>query len=152
VFAELGSVRLVLLPRARLVSGKETVSVNVSLTQERQATNVAKTNSPQKAAPQKETVKQRPAHEVRFGRLKATVWRQESDNGPWYSVVLTRSYKDAQGNWQTSQSYGRDDLLLVAKLCDRVHSWIYQETAKNVPQTNGQQTEREPGQDEDIPF
>jgi hypothetical protein len=45
------------------------------------------------------TPKQRPAATLRYGRLKATIWRQESDKGPWYSVVLTRSYTDQGGNW-----------------------------------------------------
>src|SRR5207247_756850 len=104
---------------------------------------MATKTSGQKAAPQQEALKQRPAFEVRYGRLKATVWRQESDQGPWYSTVLTRSYKDNQGTWKSSSSFGRDDLLLLAKLCDKVHTWIYQEFAKT--QANGSQTEREPG-------
>src|SRR5207247_8460885 len=106
---------------------------------------MATKTSGQKAAPQQEAPKQRPAFEARYGRLKATVWRQESDQGPWFSTVLTRSYKDSQGNWKSSTSYGRDDLLIVAKLCDQVHTWIYQEQAKQATQANGARTERQPG-------
>jgi hypothetical protein len=93
--------------------------------------------------PRPEQPKQRPAFEVRYGRLKATVWRQDSEqSGPWYTTVLTRSYKDDSGNWQSSQSFGRDDMLVIAKLCDRVHSWIWQEQAN-------QQRERQPGEDDE---
>lgn len=111
-----------------------------------------KNNSPQGASRQ-EAPKQRPAGEIRYGRLKATIWRQESEQGPWYSVVVTRSYKDAQGEWASSQSFGRDDLLVLAKLCDQAHSWIYRQQAQDqASQATSPPPEREPGQDEDIPF
>jgi hypothetical protein len=105
------------------------------------------------AATTQEAPKQRPAQTIRYGRLKATIWRQESDKGPWYSVVLARTYRDQAGNWQSSGSFGRDDLLLLAKLADRAHSWIHQQMAKGATSAgNGQAEEEGPGQDEDIPI
>jgi len=89
-----------------------------------------------------ETPKQRPAHEIRFGRLKLTIWKQESDKGPWFSVVPTRSYRDAQGNWHSSQRFGLDDLLLLAKLCDLADTWIRRERMKD--NQNGQDAETPP--------
>ena len=86
-----------------------------------------------------------------MGRLKAACWQQESDQGPWFSVTLSRSYKDGQGTWQTAHSFGRDDLLVVAKLCDQVHTWIYQEQAR-LAGANGEQ-ERKPGEDDqEVPY
>ncbi|MFO0809049.1 MAG: hypothetical protein U0746_10530 [Gemmataceae bacterium] len=67
----------------------------------------------------------RPAYEVRLGRIKATVWRNVSDSGPWYSTVISRLYKEGN-DWRQSDSYGRDDLPLVKKVADMVHTWIYQ--------------------------
>jgi hypothetical protein len=101
-----------------------------------------------------EAPKQRPAQTIRYGRLKATIWRQESDNGPWYSVVLSRTYKDQAGNWQSSGSFGRDDLLVVAKLADRANSWIYRQMAQDAATAgNGQAEEEEAEQDAgEIPF
>ena len=79
-----------------------------------------------KTAARRETTsqaaKQRPAQTLRLGRLKATIWRQESDTGPWYSVVFSRAYKDQADNWQSSESFGRNDLLLLAKLADQAHT------------------------------
>src|SRR5205085_1627713 len=96
-----------------------------------------------------EATKQRPAQTIRFGRLKATIWRQESDKGPWYTVVLTRSYKDQAGQWQSSGSFGRDDLLLLAKLADQAHTWICRQLAKDaVSADNGQAEDEGAGQDE----
>ena len=114
---------------------------------------MATKTSGQRSAPPQEAPKQRPAFEARYGRLKVTVWRQESDKGPWFSTVPTRSYKDNQGNWKTSSSFGRDDLLLMAKLLEQAHTWIWREQAKQITQANEPQTEREPGLDEEpIPF
>jgi hypothetical protein len=73
--------------------------------------------------------KNRPVREFRYGRLKAAVWRQEGDKGPWYSVSLARSYQDSNGQWQTTQSFGLRDLLEVAKLCNECHSFIAREIA-----------------------
>ena len=41
--------------------------------------------------PNREAKKQRPVFEARYGRLRVSVWRQESDKGPWFNVVLSRS-------------------------------------------------------------
>ncbi len=73
-----------------------------------------------------QTQKQKPIHEVRLGRIKAAVWKNEGENGPRYNVTLTRIYKEnGDKDWQHSDSFGRDDLLLVAKVADLAHSWIF---------------------------
>ena len=102
-------------------------------------------------APKRDAKKQRPVFETRYGRLKVTVWRQESDKGPWFNVVLSRSYKDEAGNWQTANGFGLRDLLEVGKLCTEAHSWIHRELAQT-RQQNGQDGGQEPGQDDEIPY
>ena len=74
------------------------------------------------AAPE-EPAKQRPAHEIRLGRIKATIWGNQNDNGTWYNVTLSRSYTDGD-EWKSSTSFGRDELLTVAKVADLANSWI----------------------------
>ncbi len=83
-------------------------------------------NSPQKSQPAaSENSKQRPAHEIRLGRIKATIWANQNDNGTWYNVTLSRSYKDGD-EWKSSPSFGRDELLTVAKAADLANTWIWQ--------------------------
>ena len=66
--------------------------------------------------PQPETQeRRRPAHEVRLGRVKAAIWGNDSEHGVRYSVSVARVYEDGQGRWQTSESFGRDDLLTLAR-------------------------------------
>lgn len=68
--------------------------------------------------------KKRPVHEVRFGRIKAAIWENETQNGTRHNVTLSRLYKDGD-EWKDSTSFGRDDLPLVAKVVDLAHSYIY---------------------------
>jgi hypothetical protein len=70
-------------------------------------------------------VKNLPVHEVRIGHIKAAIWANDgAQGGVFYSVTFARIYRDAQGNWQTADSYGRDDLLTLAKVADKAHTWI----------------------------
>ncbi len=71
--------------------------------------------------------KQKPVHEIRLGRVKATIWQNATDNGTRYNVAVCRLYKDGE-NWKQTSSFGRDDLPLVAKVSDLAHSWLYQQS------------------------
>lgn len=78
----------------------------------------------------------KPAHEIRMGRIKATIWANESENGARYNVTFTRLYKDGD-QWKDSPSFGRDDLPLVAKLADQAHTWIFDEAQGGGHAANG---------------
>ena len=76
----------------------------------------------------KNTPKQKPAHEVRISLIKAAIWRNETENsGVRYNVTFSRIYKDGD-TWNSTDSFGRDDLLLLAKVADQSHSWIFTQT------------------------
>lgn len=61
-----------------------------------------------------------PAQKLRLGLITATVW----DNDGFYSVDLSRSYKDTQGQWQSTASFGHADLLNLSKCAQRAENWI----------------------------
>ena len=67
----------------------------------------------------------KPVQEVCMGAVKAAIWHNETKNGPRFNVTFQRIYKDSEYNWQTTSSFGRDDLLLVAKVDDKAHSEIF---------------------------
>lgn len=68
------------------------------------------------------------AHEIRIGRIKAVIWANETAAGIRHNVQLQRIYRpEGSEEWQTSDSFGRDDLLVVAKVADMAHSWIYEQ-------------------------
>ena len=67
-----------------------------------------------------------PVHEVRLGRIKAAVWENTTENGVRHNVTISRLYKDGT-QWKDSASFGRDDLPLLWKVADCVHTWILQQ-------------------------
>ena len=66
-----------------------------------------------------------PVHQIRLGLIKASVWRKRTKSGERHSVTVARLYKDGDV-WKESAHFGRDDLLLVAKVMDLAHTWIMQ--------------------------
>jgi len=58
--------------------------------------------------------------------VKAAVWANDTQSGLRHNVTVVRIYKDGQ-QWKTADSFGRDDLPLVAKVCDLAHTWIFQD-------------------------
>lgn len=68
-----------------------------------------------------------PVHEVRLGRIKATIWENSTEHGVRHNVTLSRLYKDGD-QWKESTSFGRDDLPLVMKVADKVHDWIFNQS------------------------
>ncbi len=74
------------------------------------------------------TEKTRPVHEVKLGRIRAAVWENTTPNGVRHNVTVSRLYKDGD-HWKDSSSFGREDLPLVIKVLDQVHTWIYEHPA-----------------------
>src|SRR5690349_10065400 len=74
--------------------------------------------------------KQKPIHEVRLSCIKGAVWRNETESGVRYNVTFSRIYKDGD-TWNSTDSFGRDDLLLLSKVADYAHSWIFAQSQEN---------------------
>ena len=70
-----------------------------------------------------------PVKTLRLGRIKAAVWENENDRQKFYNVTFARGYMDDAKNWHDSDSFGRDDLLLLAKLADQAHTFIFEQCA-----------------------
>ena len=67
----------------------------------------------------------KPADEIRFGRVKATIWMNTTEDGQArYSVVFSRIYREGD-QWKSTHSFGRNDLLLLAKAADLAHTRIW---------------------------
>lgn len=67
----------------------------------------------------------RPIHEIKLGRIRASIWTNESDRSEmWFNVSIARVYRDGD-QWKTTTSFGRDDLPLVAKAADMAYAWIW---------------------------
>ena len=69
------------------------------------------------------TPRKKPVQDVRLGLIKAAIWENTVGDIVRYNVTFSRIYKD-ETEWKTSDSFGRDDLLVLAKVADQAHTWI----------------------------
>ncbi|QDS92485.1 hypothetical protein FF011L_12280 [Roseimaritima multifibrata] len=73
-----------------------------------------------------QTNSKQPADTLRYGLLKGTIWSNQGKDGkpPMYSVVYSRGYTTADGQWKDTNSLGEIDNLklgvLYAKIADRI--------------------------------
>jgi hypothetical protein len=69
--------------------------------------------------------KQKPAHEIRLGRIRAAIWANQSNGGgAWFNVTVSRLYKDGD-TWKDTSAFRRDDLPVVSKAMDMAYAWIW---------------------------
>jgi hypothetical protein len=82
----------------------------------------------------------KPIHTIKLGRVRAAVWRNETQAGTRPSVTLSRSYRDESGSWKDSASFWRDDLLALAKVAEQTYLWLADR------QQQGELAEEEPAE------
>jgi hypothetical protein len=70
-----------------------------------------------------------PCKVLRLGRVKASIWENAAEDRPFYNVKFTRTYVDEQKQFKDSDSFGRDELLLLAKLADLAHTFVCDQAA-----------------------
>ena len=68
----------------------------------------------------------KPVTEIRIGMVTAAVWQNIKGASVWHNVTFERIYRDGD-EWKKVDSFGRDDLLSLAKAADQVHTWILSE-------------------------
>ena len=71
------------------------------------------------------TAAKAPIQTFRLGRIKAAVWENEADQKKFYNVTFARTYVGEDKNYHDTDSFGRDDLPLIAKLADQTHTFIF---------------------------
>ena len=72
-----------------------------------------------------EQLNQKPVFVLTIGMVKGYVWANNYEGKVSYNVTIGRLYKrDTDEDWQTSDSFGRYDLLNACNLLIRLHSWI----------------------------
>jgi hypothetical protein len=72
----------------------------------------------------KTKTKSAPVAKVSVGLQTASIWKNVSEGWTFYNVTFDRRYRDGEGDWNSTDSYGRDDLLALAKLADLAHTKI----------------------------
>lgn len=52
----------------------------------------------------------KPELEIRSGAVQATAWRNEGEYGPYYTVTITRLYRDPHRRWHRLSTFRPQDL------------------------------------------
>ena len=74
-----------------------------------------------------------PVHQVQLGTIRAAIWKNDTEAGVRYNVTVERIYRD-KDQWKSTSSFGRDDLLLLAKVVDQAHTWIFTQPKPEKPE------------------
>ena len=72
-----------------------------------------------------------PDNKIILGNIQASIWANTTKEGRiWFNVEITRCYR--VGNEKRyATTYGRDDLLIVAKVADMAFNWIWERNTFN---------------------
>jgi hypothetical protein len=87
------------------------------------------------AKPQTKPAGNKPAHEVRVGIIKATIWKNDTPQGSRFNTTFERTYRDGE-EWKSSDSFGRDDLLTLGFVATEALRWIVEQKQTPAPAVN----------------
>ena len=63
-------------------------------------------------------------HTLRCGNIKATIWQNASEKGPFYATTFSRSYKDQSDAWRNGTSFGLNDLEALVTVAHEAKEWM----------------------------
>jgi len=66
----------------------------------------------------------KPAHTLRCGSIKATIWENTSEKGPFFATTFSRLFKDQSGAWRNGTSFGLNDLEALLTVARDAKDWI----------------------------
>jgi hypothetical protein len=66
----------------------------------------------------------RPATTLRCGNIKATIWQNVSENGPFFATTFSRPFKDQSGAWRNGTSFGLNDLEALMNVAFEAKEWM----------------------------
>jgi hypothetical protein len=52
----------------------------------------------------------KPNHVLRCSNIRATIWQNASEKGPFFATTFSRPFKDQSGAWRNATYFGLNDL------------------------------------------
>jgi len=65
-----------------------------------------------------------PVAKIRVGGVTASIWENKGEKGTTYNATYLGSYKDGEGRWHNTTSFGPGSSLELAKAADLAHTKI----------------------------
>lgn len=69
--------------------------------------------------------KNKPVQMFRLGRIKAAIWANQKQGRNWYTITVSRSYRDEHGGWQDTGGFTLSDIPLVSKVLEHAYTYLY---------------------------
>ena len=66
----------------------------------------------------------KPTNTLRCGNIKATIWLNDSEKGPFFVATFSRPLKDQSGAWRNGTSSGLNDLEALVNVAREAQEWI----------------------------
>lgn len=66
----------------------------------------------------------KPANTLRCGNIKATIWQNVSEKGPFFSTTLSRPFKDHTSTLRHALFFGLYDLKAFINVALEAKEWI----------------------------
>ena len=86
-----------------------------------------------------------PLKKIRAGQISCALWENEvTANGRTIGVLkatVERRYKDASGEWKSSQSFGRQDIPLVRWVLDKAFGLMIEEQGSQAEEASEEQVQ-----------
>jgi hypothetical protein len=71
----------------------------------------------------------KPAHAIRVGKIRAAIWVNTNERGPWYTVTFGRLYKEGD-KWSESGNFNMADLPALAQVASMACFWIHSQNSE----------------------
>jgi hypothetical protein len=66
----------------------------------------------------------KPANRLRCGSIKATIWENSSEKGPFFATTFSRPFRDQFRAWRNGTSFGLNDLEALVSVAREAKEWI----------------------------
>lgn len=66
----------------------------------------------------------KPVFSRRIGRIEVAIWKNETPDSIWHNVTFSRSYRDEQGELQSTTNFRVDDMAAVAFLAAQAFEFL----------------------------
>ena len=66
----------------------------------------------------------KPLFSHRLNRVEVAVWKNESDNNIWHNITFHKSYRDSEGEMQSTTNLRMADLPALGFLADKAYDFL----------------------------
>ena len=70
---------------------------------------------------------EKPQAVIRFGNVKATIWKNDTDGDSFTTATISRTFRRADGSYGDSNSFALQELLAVREVAQRAAEMIADE-------------------------